>query len=101
MRGMIIQKMNLILKIVDSDNSGIRGMRLEDGKEVFSVYDFIKKVCDYTDYSGACKLFSRLISDDSQYKEEIMKSYQRLRFIGQRGPKTPCMTIRDLQQLLM
>jgi hypothetical protein len=42
-----------------------------------------------------------LTKDGSDHKEEIVASCYSLHFPGQRGPGTPCMTIRGLQRLLM
>jgi hypothetical protein len=72
------------------------------GMQLFSVYDFMTKVCSYRDTGAiARKEFKRLIADGSEHKEEIVASCHSLHFPGQRGPATPCMTIRGLQRLLM
>jgi hypothetical protein len=92
----------LLLKLLDKDGRTIRGMLEKFGNQVFSVYDFMTVACKY-ESSGATarKEFKRLIRDGSDYKDEIVASCHSLHFPGQRGPSTPCMTIRGLQRLLM
>ncbi len=91
---------SLVLRITGDDT--IRGMLTLDGIQVFSVYDFMTKACGYKDTGAiARKEFKRLTSDGSEHKEEIVASCHNLHFPGQRGPSTPCMTIRGLQRVLM
>ena len=94
---------SLVLKLVERpDGSLARGMIGPDGMQVFSVYDFMTTACGYVDTGAtARKEFGRLTKDGSDHKEEIEASCRSLHFPGQRGPGTPCMTIRGLQRLLM
>ena len=94
---------SLVLKLVDrAEGSSVRGMIGPDGLQVFSVYDFMTVACGYGNGGGSARNeFKRLTKDDSEFKEEIVASCYSLRFPGQRGPGTPCMTIRGLQRLLM
>ncbi len=59
-------------------------------------------MCKY-ESSGATarKEFKRLISDDSEFKFEVVASCHYLKFPGKGQKETPCMTIRGLQRLLM
>ena len=94
---------SLALKLLGLDeSSSIRGMIGPDAIQVFSVYDFMTVACGYKDTGAAArKEFKRLTSEGSTHEEEIVASCHSLRFPGQRGPGTPCMTIRGLQRLLM
>ena len=70
--------------------------------QVFSVYDFLTVACGYGNSGASARNeFKRLTKDESEFKNEIVASCYSLRFPGQRGPGTPCMTIRGLQRLLM
>lgn len=94
---------SLLLKLIDSDDgASVRGMIGPNGLQLFSVYDFMTKACSYRD-SGATarKEFKRLTMDGSEHQAEIVASCHSLHFPGQRGPGTPCMTIRGLQRLMM
>jgi hypothetical protein len=92
---------SLLLKLADGEGQSIRGKE-HDGAQWFSVYDFMTKACAYKD-SGATarKEFKRLTSEGGEYREEIVAACHSFTFLGQRGPGTPCMTIRGLQRLLM
>ena len=95
--------MSTVLLKLTSDAS-VRGMIAPDGSHRFSVYDFITVACQKSDKGDyARKLFSRLVSDDSDYKDETMSSCHSLQFPGGRGPgpATPTMTLRGLQRLLL
>lgn len=93
----------LVLKLIDSDSgTSIRGMIGPNGVQYFSVYDFMTKACSYHDTGAiARKEFKRLTTDGSEHKQEIVALCHSLHFPGQRGPGTPCMTIRGLHRLLM
>jgi hypothetical protein len=89
----------LLLKLSERDGRTIRGM-MTNTEQFWSVYDFITRACDYKDTGAtARKEFKRLI--ESEFKDEIVASCHSLHFPNQRGPATPCMTIRGLQRLLM
>ena len=93
---------SLVLKLTGDDTHGIRGMLAPDGMQVFSVYDYMTKACGYKDTGAAARNeFKRLTRDGSEFKDEIVASCYSLHFPGQRGPSTPCMTIRGLQRLTM
>lgn len=92
----------LLLKLLDNGGHTIRGMFEKGVTQVFSVYDFMTVACKYESSGAAArKEFKRLTRDGSEYKDEIVASCHSLHFPGQRGPATPCMTIRGLQRLLM
>lgn len=92
-----------MLKLIDrAEGSSVRGMVTQNGMQVFSVYDFMTIACGYGNSGcSARNEFKRLIKDGSEYKKEIVAQCYNLHFPGQRGPATPCMTIRGLQRLLM
>jgi hypothetical protein len=91
---------SLLLKLADGDGQSIRGMAC-DGAQYFSVYDFLTKACKYGNPGSARNEFKRLISDGSEYKDEVVSFCYYLKFSGTGQRETPCMTIRGLQRLLM
>ena len=90
-----------MLKMIGLEGVSIRGKE-HDGSQNFSVYDFMTKTCGY-EKSGASarKEFQRQISEDGEYREELVASCHYLKFTGTGQRHTPCMTIRGLQRLLM
>ncbi len=92
-----------VLKLIDrAEGSSVRGMIGPDGMQVFSVYDFLTVACGYSNSGASARNeFKRLTKHDSEFKNEIVASCYNLRFPGQRGSGTPCMSIRRLQRLLM
>lgn len=92
-----------MLKLLDmAESPSVRGMIGPDDMQVFSVYDFMTAACGYKDSGAAARNeFKRLTKEGSEYGKETVASCYTLRFPGQRGPGTPCMTIRGLQRLLM
>lgn len=73
-----------------------------DRTQKFSVYDFLTKARNYKDTgASARKEFARLVSDESEYKDEVVALCHYLKFPGSGQRETPCMTIRGLQRLLM
>ena len=88
----------LLLKLTDGEDQSVRG-KIHDGVQRFSSYDFINCACAKPAKSTYGKTtFSRF---GAEYKSEIDTLCISLHFPGQRGPSTPCMTIRGLQRLLM
>ena len=61
------QMSTLLLKLVDAaDGPTIRGGIMPDGKQVFSVYDFISKACQHQDAgNNARTIFNRLIASEN------------------------------------
>ena len=56
---------------------------MPDGKQVFSVYDFIGKACNYSENcSNPRKTFSRLIGADSEFSEELLELRHTYKFPG-------------------
>jgi len=93
--------MSMLLLKITSDAS-IRGMFDSDRTHKFSVYDFLTKAKNYKDTgASARKEFARLISDESEYKDEVVALCHYLKFPGSGQRETPCMSIRGLQRLLM
>ena len=73
------QMSTLLLKLVDAaDGPTIRGEILSDGKQVFSVYDFIGRA--YNSGANARTIFSRLLKSD--YGEEIKEHCHYYQFPG-------------------
>ena len=81
---------------------------LDDGMQVFSVYDFINLVCQKNGtYSR--QVWKRLISEDSKFKDEFEFTmvYLKLQNVTlshtqkRRTCRIPVMTLRGLQRLLM
>jgi hypothetical protein len=92
---------SLVLKLTGDDNNKIRGM-LDDGIQVFSVYDFMTKACAYPEEgNSARKAFGRLIKDGGEHAIEVGTLCHYLKFAGAGQRDTPCMTVRGLQRLLM
>ena len=93
---------SLILQLVGTaDGPKIRG-QIHEGDGKYSVYDFVTKACGYQDTgASARKEFKRLTSPGAEHADEIVAACHSLRFPGQRGPGTPCMTVRGLQRLLL
>jgi hypothetical protein len=77
------QMSTLLLKLVDAaDGPTIRGGIMPDGKQVFSVYDFISKACQSRDPATtyARNTFSRLMG--SEYAEELSELRFNYKFPG-------------------
>ena len=90
----------LLLKL--TSNASLRGMISPDGMQVFSVYDFICIAAQKATSSNYGRVtYSRLISDGSEFKDEVATMCYNYHFPGGRGAATPTMTIRGLQRLLM
>ena len=91
---------SLILNL--ASDASVRGMVAPDGSHRFSVYDFITMACQKADGGVyARKVFSRLVTDESDFKSEIMSLCHNIHFPGGRGAATPTMTLRGLQRLLL
>ena len=90
---------SLILNL--TSDASVRGMVAPDGSHRFSVYDFITMACQKADGGVyARKIFSRLVTDESDFKNEIVLLCHNIHFPGGRGAATPTMTLRGLQRLL-
>jgi len=94
---------SLQLKLsLDGNASTIRGTVLQDGEQVFSVSDFINTVCAKDPRHAYGRItFGRLISDGSEYQQELWSLCKYIKFPEQRQRATPVMNIRGLQRLLM
>ena len=91
---------SLILNL--ASDASVRGMVAPDGSHRFSVYDFITMACQKADGGVyARKVFSRLVTDESDFKNEIVSLCHNIHFPGGRGAATPTMTLRGLQRLLL
>lgn len=92
---------SLVLKLLGTtDGPKVRG-QIYEGIEQYSVYDFVTAACAYKDTGAAArKEFKRLTSPGAEHAQEIVATCHSLRFPGQRGPGTPCMTIRGLRSVI-
>ena len=91
---------NLLLKLTSS--ASLRGMVSPDGLQVFSIYDFICLSTQKATTSSYGRVtYGRLISDASEFKDEVVTASHNLKFPGAGQRDTPTMTIRGLQRLLM
>jgi hypothetical protein len=101
----------LLLKL--AGDATVRGTITADGQQVFSVFNFINLVCDKNGTFGN-KVWERLTSKDSIFKNELdeLSTKEFVNgLIGQddqishikkmRRRRTPVMTLRGLQRLLM
>jgi hypothetical protein len=90
----------LVLKLTGDDTNRIRGMLAPDRMQVFSVYDFMTKVCGYKDTGATARTeFKRVCSIRSESRDEILPLRYDIKFPGSRGPATPCMTTQGLLML--
>jgi hypothetical protein len=81
----------------------VRGATTYDDKQVFSVYDSMALFCGKSE-AYARKTWSRLISEDSEFKDEMesLVSTVTLRHSGKTTSyHTPAMTLQGLQRLLV
>ena len=91
----------MALSLTGLQESAIRGAISSDGVHIFSIYDFITKVCQYKDTGAtARKEFKRLTDDGTESQAEIMGLVRYHKFPGAGQRSTPVMTIRGLQRLL-
>jgi hypothetical protein len=94
----------LALRLTSGDKEPIRGMKMDDGRTVFSVYDAMWNTSAYGSKKIVSMAFSRLLSSTSEHKEEVaslmMDHCCYIQFPGQGQRDTPCMDIRGLQRLI-
>jgi hypothetical protein len=108
----LYSKMSELLLTVATDAT-VRGTITAGGEHVFSVFNFINLTCDKRGTFGN-KVWERLIRWDSVFKKELDELYTKEfvnGLIGQddqlsdtkktRRSRTPVMTLRGLQRLLM
>ena len=96
----------LLLRL--AGDATVRATITADGEHVFSVYDFLDLVCPNSK-SYASVTWSRMISEDSEFKHELKFTmvYLKLQNEGlnnttkRRFRKTPVMTLVGLQRLMM
>ena len=89
-----------ILKL--SPEECLRGLSTAEGTNEFSVYDFINHACKKEIRSSYARVtLSNLMKEGSEFREEILKSIKYRKFQDGGNKKTPTMTIKGLQKLLM
>lgn len=60
------------------------------GAQWFSVYDFMTKACKYANAGASARnAYRDLISDSSEYKDEVVGSAYYLKFLGKGQRETP------------
>ena len=92
----------LLMNLAETGDESIRGIIDPRGLQVFSVYDFMTKACGYRDNGDTARsAFRRMTNEGMDTRDELLTAINYVKFPGQRGPDTPCMTIRGLQRLLM
>ena len=92
---------DLVLRL--AGDATVRGATTYDAKQVFSVYDSIALFCGKNEGYARTTWF-RLISEKSEYKEELedLVYSVTLRNAANNKPyDTPAMTLRGLQRLMM
>ena len=95
----------LLLKL--AGNATVRATITAAGEHVASVYDFMNLACPGMSESWAPVTWRGFIASDSKFKDEIEFTMVNLRFLSvrngrtTRNRKTPVMTLRGLQRLLM
>jgi len=102
----------MMFQLAVGDDNAVRGMRDQDGKQRFSVYDCLTILFLYNMKDGkeqdqkkaashARMFFSSLVADDSEYRGEILSSVVYMKFPGQGQRETPTMTLAGLQKLVL
>ena len=99
----------MLLQLTIANENSIRGTTTSDGKQRFSVFDFLTILCndqlDDTDkkkaVGNAHKWFARLIAEGAEHRDEIISNVVYLKFPGPRQRDTPTMTLAGLQKLLL
>jgi hypothetical protein len=95
----------LVLRL--AGDATVRAMITVEGEHVVSVYDFMNLACPGNSKSWASVTWSNLIKENSQFRHELSFTMVHLKYLGvrkgnnTRSCKTPVMTLRGLQRLLM
>ena len=97
----------LLLKL--AGDATVRGTITSDGEHVFSVYDFMDLACPTMSDSWTKVTWRNLKADDSAFKSElkytmVFLKHEKLTLRNDkktRNRKTPVMTLRGLQRLMM
>jgi hypothetical protein len=95
----------LVLRL--AGDATVRAMITAEGEHVVSVYDFMNLACPGNSKSWASVTWSNLIKENSQFRHELSFTMVHLKYLGvrkgnnTRSCKTPVMTLRGLQRLLM
>jgi len=93
---------DLVLRL--AGDATVRGATTYDSKQVFSVYDSISLFCGKKSEAYARTTWWRLISEKSEYKEELeglVYSVTLRNAVNNKPYDTPAMTLRGLQRLVM
>ena len=89
----------IVLRLTDG-TTPIRGMVVPGKGQWFSVYDFMWNTGSFSSKNAVTTIFSRMISDKSEHKEEVTSMCCYLKFPGPGQRETPCMSVMGLQRLL-
>ena len=89
----------LAMKLTSGDTNPIRGMRLADGRSVYSVYDAMWNTGAYTSYGAVKTAWARLLK--SEFGFEVLRSESvYIQFAGMGQRKTPCVDVRCLIKIV-
>ena len=107
----------MMLKLIVGDEHAIRGISTSDGLQRFSVLDFLTVTYLYDEQGeivkdeendqrkkasvNARKCYSRLISEGSEHREEVLSNVVYMKFPGSGQKDTPTMTLAGLQRMLL
>ena len=90
---------SLILNL--TSDAAVLGTVAPDGSHLFSVYDFICVAAQKPTLSNYGRVtYTRLVSKESEFKNEIENTTLHLRFEKGRGLLTPAVTVEGLLKLL-
>ena len=87
----------LALKLTSGDKEDIRGMRIADGRHIFSVYDIMWNTGAYESRDAVTGAWTRLLQ--SAVGGDLEKLFTKEQFPGARQRKTPCMDLVGIQRL--
>ena len=91
--------MQLAIRLTSGDQDPIRGMKLADGRSVYSVYDAMWNTGAYKTRDAVTGAWTTLLR--SEYGNEVRSLTTDLQFPGRGQRKTPCMDLRGLQRLII
>ena len=87
----------LALKLTSGDKEDIRGMKMADGRHMFSVYDIMWNTGAYESRDAVTGAWTRLLQ--SAVGGDLEKLFTKEQFPGARQRKTPCMDLAGIQCL--
>ena len=88
----------LALKLTSGDKEDIRGMKIADGRHIFSVYDIMWNTGAYETRDAVTGAWTHLLQ--SRQGKEFSEKYVKIQFAGARQRRTPCLEVGSLLKLL-